>query len=67
VFLLFLHLSEHSVFFDLDEIATLFLREMEPKLLYTFAFLGRAGAPYLIVGLGRRLWIGRGTARRVGG
>ena len=47
--LLFLHLSENGVFFDLDEISALFLGETEPEFLYALALLCGAGAPDLVL------------------
>ena len=47
MFLLFLHLPEHGVLFDLDETASFVLGEVEPKFLYALALLEGARAPYL--------------------
>lgn len=47
--MLFLHLSEDGVLFDLDEISSFFLGETEPKFLYALALLCGAGAPDLVL------------------
>lgn len=59
VFLLFLHLPEHGVFFDFDETPALLLAEAEPEIFYALALLGRAGAPNLIVARFGGVWIVR--------
>jgi hypothetical protein len=63
MFLLLLHFPEHGVLFDLDETATLFLRETEPELLDALTLFGSAYAPNLIA-LGRRRWLRTGRCAR---
>ena len=46
--LLFLHFSENSILFDLDEVSTFLLTKTEPELFDTLTFFGTAGAPNLV-------------------
>lgn len=48
MFLLFLHLLEDGVFFDLDEVPAFLLTETKPEFFDAFAFLRCAGAPDLV-------------------
>ena len=48
MFLLFLHLAQDSIFFDLDEITPFLLSKPKPKFFNTFPLLNRTSTPYLV-------------------